>query len=380
MKQHISFLITIHFLSTTACTAMEEDSKIIKPRFCLFTFDDEAFVAGKNGWNVFDAASQQPCYDIKSDKIKDVAMNKDIIALTTKTSYDKPYRLCINSINAEGTKPEWVFESSSPITPIVVSNHTIIAYHKNKIKLYDYRDKTRDKCIIPYNTKATRISVIPLLISSHPTKLEFIYPSSDKTLSIVQPYHETLIKMELTTDFIQCDGGEYNPNGTILALKANYWQYFIYNIERNNSYAYEIGINSTPYVSSIFHPYLYILFLLSENNILEGWDYLRHILLFTTYPLANAMSAKMDYRTYNKRLAVSPDGTKLVVALEDTWKIIDIPHKNHLLSPDTSEFFQFNSTALSQVETLPPIRGGDLSKEAVMPTEYRKITAVYNKK
>jgi WD40 repeat protein len=358
---------------------MEEDSKITKPRFCLFTSNEQAFVAGENGWNIFNVTSQQPYYEMQTDKIEDIAMNNEIMAVAT---YDATkYHLYIGPKSKDGIHPEWNLASSSPINPIVASNHAIISYHEDEIELYDYRDKDNISFTVPYDTKVTRLAHIPLLISSHPTKLEFIYPSSKKTLSIVQPYHDTFTKMKLKTNFLQCDGGQYNPNGTMLALKANFWQYFIYNLEHNDSHAYQIGTNQV-FISSAFHPSLYTLFLLSADNIIEGWDYLRRILLFTTYPLAHTSHNGMNHCTYSKRLACSPDGKKLLVALEDEWKIIDIPQKDDLFSSvDIAEFFQLNLTEFYKVKTLAPIRGGvNLSKEAVVPTKNKRVTAVYLEK
>jgi hypothetical protein len=148
-------------------------------------------------------------------------------------------------------------------------------------------------------------------------------------------------------------------------------------------------------------------FLLSENNIIECWDYKRRILIFSTGPLlTDKKTNKINTGIgHSKRLAVAPDGRRLVTALENTWGIIPIPHKNlfliylllcknnipkyprnsiiRIIAPflKNMEFSQFNFLELAKVEALPPTQGGiDLSKEAMKPTEYRHLTAIYQSK
>lgn len=377
---------------------MEKD-KIIKPRFCLFPCNKKVVIAGENGWTIFNVSSKKNLLEkIQKHKIKDLAINENLLAVTTEMSDDKQYRLYIYSINEKGINLAWSLKSPSPISPIAASNHTVFSYHENKLKLYDYRDKQKMLITIPYDNTAHTIPHI----SCHPTKTEFIYPSSKTTLCIVQPHNDTLVKMHLTTDLSLCDGADYNPNGTMLAIKANLWRYFICDIEHNDPYAYELSSNDAIYVSSIFHPYYYIFLLLSDDNIIEGWDYMRRALLFTTYPLKKAQHTRINPHIHSKRLAISPDGMQLLVALEDKWSIIPIPQNNlftiyTLLYKKnlpknlkkrvirtiigTTNFSQFNITELSKVKMLPPIHGGiDLSKKAVEPTKKRKITAVYRNK
>ncbi len=393
MKHNLTLLITAHFLTTASCTAME--SVLTKPKFCLFYSDTIVIVAGDNGWTFFDT-TQKAHTKINEQKIQALGINENIAALVTGKNKDT---LDIYTITEEGAlRAAWKFESHSKICPITVSNHTVFAYHKDEIKAYDYRDKTRHNIKVPYHKSAT---IFPR-ISCHPTKTEIIYPSSQQTLSIVQPYSEPLIKAHLTIDLCICTGGEYNPNGTMLALNNHHCRYFIYNEEMRDSFAYELGTDNKKYISLAFHPHYYTLLLLSEDNSLECWDYLRRTLLFTTHPLAKTNYAITEHCALSKRLAFSHDGTQLLVALEDEWKIITIPQNNLLVIcwllyknnlPNNlkniivrtiignTPFSQLNLAELSTIATLPPIRGGvDLSTQAEKPTENIKITAVYQNK
>lgn len=412
MKQYILINILITTLFITYPSIAMKEPKVIKPRYCLFPSNDWVAIAGDYGINFYDVCSKK-LFQRKHPhkKIKDVALSNDVLAYVTEDLKEN-HSLYIYARTEQEFPVKLITTSSHPLY-IAANNHIVSSYHKeiinsqfkNIINVYDYRDKSIERVIEdPYDETAP----FPY-VSCHPTKSEFIYPYSGKNLVIVQLFHDydDMVKMELRTDLVKCNGAEYNPTGTILAIKGNNWQYFIYNLESRNVYAYQIGLENRIYISSAFHPHDYMFFLLSENNIIECWDYKRRILIFSTGPLlTDKKTNKINTGIgHSKRLAVAPDGRRLVTALENTWGIIPIPHKNlfliylllcknnipkyprnsiiRIIAPflKNMEFSQFNFLELAKVEALPPTQGGiDLSKEAMKPTEYRHLTAIYQSK
>jgi|GEM_PF-7128118 len=329
MKPNILFCIATYFLTATNSYFAMEPHTITKPEWIGFMNNNTIVVGGKDGCKIFDSKSQKILHQLTSKTITHLVVNNKMIVCVG----DK--RLLFFNAKAEIIHPQrdiWQ-NTNLALSPI---DDTLFFYHQARLGLYDsltgqrifWKKEIPNRDPVPYSTSATACP----LIACHPTKNIILYPSNKQTLLMVQPGSNPLVSMNLNTNTKLCGGGEYSADGSAIAFNdQSQDKYFIYYLPNKNELAYELAADNKKYISVAFHPNKSLLALLSQDNIIQYWDYVSRILIATTHPLTSNIGNSINSQT--KRLTFSPDGTKLAIVLRHIWRVVEVPeHYNNIVA------------------------------------------------
>jgi hypothetical protein len=376
-----------------------ELASITKPKSIVFIDNKTVAIKGKEGCEIFNRTSQRLLHKLSTCSLHDtfhLAANKNEIIVIDENEF--------TVFNGQTGRRNWLGFFVDPMTLVISSSTSNIFFSYLKGTIIEYNSKsiysltdylTNLKNTVPYSDSATDHP----LISCHPKEKAILYPSDNKTLSIAQPGRNPLIKLHLNTNLPLCNSGEFSGDGTMIAINDNHNKYFIYDLENKDAYAYELAADDKKYVAVAFHPLSNLLALLSHDNIVQYWDYVTRQRVATTHALAKDIKQKINKDKLTKRLAFSPDGMHLTVALKNEWIVLDIPQSNllkHLLICYTlykndlpqdlinlivntmMRLSQLNLAALSKVAPLPIPQPTDDQTTISEEPEYRSIEIVYN--
>ena len=122
---------------------------------------------------------------------------------------------------------------------------------------------------------------------------------------------------------------EYNSDGSLIAMMSD--DHRIYLVKDNKAEPFDrANIYYIPYRGIKFHPNNIVLALLTADNAIEYWNCLTKEHLGTTnidndntlYWINNINEAHST-----QRMSISPNGTKILVALQNQYRILNIPFK-----------------------------------------------------
>src|SRR5438445_3192641 len=322
MKHNFHVLITYILITAGSCRAMEITT-ITKPSSIAFPENNTVVVGGKGGCGIFNSESQDLIHQLTTDDITHLVTGNHIIAFREEnilTFYDK-----------KTGKRSWTASFMRQINPLTLKNNTVFIYDCSSLKSFNH---TQEAVSIVHTDCQIKTSeeYKNALISCHPQTNTILYCSNDKTLSIAQPDSDPVVKINLNTNLTLCRGGEYSANGTTIVFGDNDNKYFIYDLLDKNKFAYELTADNKKYVAAAFHPFMHFLALLSHDNVIQYWDYLSRKVVATTRALAENILININkYKRPTKRLAFSPDGSQLALALKNKWSVIDVPNNNNNL-------------------------------------------------
>src|SRR5438309_11514212 len=134
---------------------------------------------------------------------------------------------------------------------------------------------------------------------------------------------------------------------------------------------------------------MHFLALLSHDNVIQYWDYLSRKVVATTRALAENILININkYKRPTKRLAFSPDGSQLALALKNKWSVIDVPNNNnnllmiyYLLHTNQIPNEVINAiiqsiVTLSKITPISPLQYTELYQQ--QKTECRDIEIIYS--
>jgi WD40 repeat protein len=351
MKRYLTIFITAHLLiAASSCIAMEKNTSI-KPHCITFIDDATIVVGGNGGCGIFEKQSKTLIKKLTNNPVYHLAANKDVVAFidnntinffdaktgtkkwkTSAPLYDYDYTKTETETENEKTGylhyDDPIILSTTGNMLFVFSNH---ALHRDLIAC-NYVNQTTQLNRFVCNDITTKFPII----ACHPITNHVLIPLSKDTLSLVQPDGKSLLGplyLETNNTF---HGGQYSPDGAMIAMSNADGKYFICDLKEDNPSAYQLGTNDKDYIVAAFHPHTYLLALLS-NTINTGqytvqyWDYKSRVLIAETTPLAISMKKIFSYFLHN-RLAFSPNGSLLAVALKDRWLVLPVPYHYALIT------------------------------------------------
>jgi WD40 repeat protein len=264
----------------------------------------------------------------------DIAIDKDKTLLALSRNFDDP--IIYHATTNQETKLE-IKQHTCYIPTDFSPKHNSFFFQKNgHLFSYNINNKQIKYCdfSLPYSGYATDI------ISCNSLKNEIMYASSDRKLTTIQSHPAMatyFIKHHFTTDF-KCNSAVYAPNGHTIAIISKedplfnpQLNCFICDLadKENPLIAHQLISDNKDYIACKFHPHYHWIALLSTDNHVHIFDYIKQILIAAKQlPSTRAIPAYITYIT--KRLDFDEAGTKLFVAFSDTWKAIEIPNKKHL--------------------------------------------------
>lgn len=320
-KQHL-FIIANFFIITSCIVAMEQITDIIEPQSVAY-LSGKVAIAGK-GCMIFDAQSRKPLCTITQKEVFSIAAskNKTLLALSTKKGI-----LFHHIETGEQYRPADYITNWNAFIAFSSLDNTLFSRSEYLLYSYNYINTLVTKNHLPLDYCHT---LGKNFTSCHPTKNEILYMSDSQELSIIQPTHNPVIKTKLQTNF-RCVAGDYAPDGHTIALfnpENGQNNYFICNLEdqQNPLPAYQLIANDKDYCASAFDPNDCKIFLLSTDGYVHCFDYIKRVLIAATKKLSNARSINDVW--LRKRLDCDQQGKHIIVALADTWKILDIPQNN----------------------------------------------------
>ena len=314
MQKYLNILFIIYSLTSASCTAMEKNIT-----YAAAFIDDKTIIVGsEKGCHLVNSASGERIRELTPQKTYQIAIQQQNGLIAIKTQKKLLF------FDGKTQKKIWSKKSLHPTKPIVFSSidNTLFRGHE-QLRSYNQEDK-----INPLNEPLNTIFTHSHYISCHPTKNEILYSSDKSILSIAVINKSPYIKRNLTADSTKHISGEYNPDGTMIAMYGDKESYYIYTL--GDKLAYRLNTNDKKYVATAFHPHYFILVLLSHDNIIQHWDYQSRTLIAETHPLGSIPFTQR--KTPRKLLSFSPNGRQLAAVLKDQYRIIDTPPHNLLLT------------------------------------------------
>jgi len=313
MRLFLNIFFVIHLLNIALCTAMEKNT----PYAAAFLNNKTIVIGSDKGCHLVDTTSGNRIKELTPDKTYHITIQQQNNLIAVKTEK----KLLV--FNGKTRKKIWSKKSLHPTKPIIFSkvNKTLFRGHE-QLMSYNHEDKKN-----PLNEPNNTIFTYSSYISCHPLKNKILYSSDKQMLSIAAITNAPYIENNLFAHSIKYISGEYNPDGTMMAMYGNKQDYFIYTL--GDKLAYIFNTNNKKYVAAAFHPHYFILALLSHDNVIQYWDYKSRTLIGETHPLGNINFTQR--KTPRKLLSFSPNGRLLAAILKDQYRIIDTPPHNLLL-------------------------------------------------
>jgi hypothetical protein len=191
-------------------------------------------------------------------------------------------------------------------------NGSSLACHPNKTQLIEYGEKNGDLYHQCYSYKPSKTKYMPSL---------YIYPE----IRIPSYTHNaSSINKEVVS-------AEYNHDGSILIINTRNSGFYIFKEnDKSSSTLRTYGNNGKQFFDALqlyspsmaFHPNNVTLALLTYNNKIQYWNCLTAKKITQT---KLDFSKKIVDFIANKRIAISPDGKKILVALNDKCLLLNIP-------------------------------------------------------
>lgn len=314
MRLFLNIFFIIHLSPIALCTAMEKNT----PYAAVFLNDKTIIIGSDKGCHLVDTTSENHVKELTPEKTYHIAIQQQSGLIAVKTEK----KLLV--FDKKTKKNLWSKKSLHPTKPIAFSrvNNTIFRGHE-QLMSYNYKNKKN-----PLNEPNNTIFTYSSYISCHPLKNKILYSSDKQILSIAVISNAPYIEDTFFADSIKYISGEYNPDGTMMAVYGNKKDYFIYTL--GDELAYKFNTNNQKYVAAAFHPHYFILALLSHDNVIQYWDYKSRMLIGETHPLGNINFTQR--KTPKKILSFSPSGTLLAAILKDQYRIISTPPHNLLFT------------------------------------------------
>lgn len=318
---------------------MEIITPITSPTNVAFLDNDTIVIAGKNGFALYKPNNE--IFIVHSGiAVQDLAINKakTQIAVSDQqniTIYNKDGSLKWKRGYGTGAIPHFrrsiVFNSQNDNQILSQSRYgihfdTIANSHTFKYFDGEYLQH------IPF-TK----------ITCHPHTKKIIYNNTEHQLYVIE--NSDYCKKQaviINNNFITL-GTQYNPSGSLCITNNGGQGCFLYDAitgTKKGSICSNTKIQNgqPPYYSSmVFHPNCITLALLARNNTIEYW----HCGTMTLTHIEDL--SNMDTLTMNtgliQRLACSPNGKKILVALSDKCFILPIPFKVRFLPEIQKKIF-----------------------------------------
>lgn len=340
MKHNLNFFITAYILITaSSCHAMELTT-ITKPKAIAFIDNNRVVVGGENGCGIFDTKSKALLKKITPSNLYQLVTNKDIIAVIGENKAKKKPRTKLTVFDTEKGEKSWSegikfyhtqLACSSVNNNLFVSSSSFTQAGYNLIE-YDYikheTDDTEEAFHIRYIDDGK--------IVCHPTQNILLYSDRENLFTIssrVSDARHNYNKYYYEPNPLQridfnaghndrIEVGMFSPDGSKIIFSRNK-EYCIYDV--TNESAYEISFFQQPFVAAAFHPNCPLLALLTKDNSVLFWNYSTRKDIAKTYPLTKNSRKEKNRDRFAPRLAFSPDGTQLAVALADNWTVINTP-------------------------------------------------------
>jgi len=327
MMKHFSIITTLSVLIISSpLRAMDQPTIPFHYEYTLpnnsrcysVTFSkDKLFIAGENGVTIYNNTTKT-LTKLCDEQTFQIAAHPTIphVALSTKTElaiYDTKTE---KKIWTHGPINQWILTSIS-FSP--TNHHTVYAYCKGLLTPY-HPTESLQLFRIPCDTHSIEANKIMW----HPTKHEFLYPSSKQTISVVEPNNSYKTRDNITfPNNNNICMGQYSHDASTIAIKDSYKKCCLYDLT-NNSFHHLIA---SKYHSIAFHPNKNILALLTTNGAIHYLNSKTKNIIAVTRNFHNDHSTrKLFSRT--KRLDFSPDGKYLAVGLANTCLVVPAPINN----------------------------------------------------
>lgn len=239
---------------------------------------------------------------------------------TTKFALASKKQLAIFSTFTE--KKRWKQKPLREGSSIAFSQNdlSLFAYCPGKLTVYNCCNKKIETHGIQSSTEFQTT-----LISCHPSEKKLLYPSSDNTLSTINLENYSTQSVYTTKDRIIA--GIYSPNGNIIAVNNHYKGCCLYNPQTNHSYNLLTSIYEN-IVAASFHKSRPLFAILLDNNTVQYWSYGTNNALIASRIYTTHSSDHIAYPHLTERLAFSPNGEKLLVALKNKCLLLEVPKNN----------------------------------------------------
>ncbi|HLC07273.1 MAG TPA: WD40 repeat domain-containing protein [Candidatus Babeliales bacterium] len=316
-----SILFIMHtFAIPSLCSAMDclaEITYIPNPT-CVAFLDDYRVVIGGDRCitlNLINAKTRQ----LDPTQIFHITLSND----GTRFALSSRKKLAIFSTFTE--KQRWKQKPLTEGSAIVFSptGSSLFAYFPGKLTSYNWFDKELETHGVQSFTQFPTV-----LISCHPTEKKLLYPSSANTLSTIDPDNDYAIEKVCTTKD-PVIAGTYGPDGNIIAVNNHYRGCCLYNPK--TKYCCNLLLNIYENIVGIaFHKSRPILVVLIDNNAIQYWNYRTNALIATRTGTTDPQDW-IDYPYLTQRLAFSPNGEKLIVALKNKCLVLQVPKNNIIM-------------------------------------------------
>jgi WD40 repeat protein len=333
MAYRLYLTITAHLLIVaTSCTAMENNQNVsgefifIKnPRQVVYLTNDTAVLNHEEGCDIVNLATKTRIREIGETHFQHLAVhpNKKKLALSlqdTVTIYDM-----------ETGISEWTKTLAAPIMSSTFSptdDTLIIKYNHNSFNdtRHDYKSNTTIP--LPKNDYEATFPIFTF----HPTQ-RLLCAACTYVDVFIYDQNNLEIKDHFTTKTFNrfC---EYNPNGALIAAGSRDKIIILDPLSGNQR---QLPIQQNYIYHLQFHPNSSILATLShQDTTLRYWD-VNTAQLVDAIPLASSQKITnlLDF-TFYSNLSFSPDGQKIIIALQDKCLILPVPF-GVIYQPGTKE-------------------------------------------
>jgi WD40 repeat protein len=337
MRKYIHLLIFIIPPTTALPCQITHQNNVIeqsigKPQ-CIAFHNSNILVGGSKGCAAFDQTTQTFVQTITTHNTKRISIHPydNTIALTLCT--DDPHAL----EKTKGTYTLQIFDQAmkkiifsknySIDEPYVLSGtkNKIFFCHKNRLKEFNYSTKTSTDYVIPWQNYINP----NYTLTFNKTKNELVYQSNYNILTILQT-DKLIVKDALDTKVLRrVHQYTYSTDGNTIAVRNNNTRsYLLHDLQSGNNDFKLIGNINTNYVDIAFHPFYYLVALLTDDNTIELWKYTSPTKLIAyTHPIAS-INERIYPQKQSQRLTFSSNGKLLACTLLHFWYAIKCPQDN----------------------------------------------------
>jgi WD40 repeat protein len=314
----VMHILTLH-LSCLGMNCFKEITLVNNPVSVAYLDDHRLVIAGDRC--VLINFINDEVRKLNNEKIFHLALNKNRTRFALLNEKQLVVYSAFNLKKIKSTK------EVSPLSSIIFSpnRNIIFAYFPGKLTLFNYVTKLLQNCGIQSFIQNTTTQ-----ISCHPTKNILLY---SRTENILSSMHFTLDHKCTIEDIYNAKedvllGGMYSPDGNFIFINNFHNGCYIYDPLTKFSYKLFKSIRDNP-IAVDFHPYRPILAMLIDNSDIQYWNYKIKDLIGRVQTIKN--TSRITYSNTIGRVAFSPNGNKLAIALNDKCIILNVPQNNFFI-------------------------------------------------